>query len=59
MSYDLIFSIIIWLLFAFFTMLLAGKYKRNQVLAFILGLLFGVFALLWYWIAGEKKSKKK
>lgn len=48
-------SILIWVICAFGCYYLAEKNGRNTILAVILGLLFGLFAVIGYWIIGKKK----
>lgn len=49
-------AIIIWIACAVWCYALAKKYNRNEVVASILGLLFGVFSVIGYYIAGQKQS---
>ena len=48
-------AFVIWVGFGFWTWYLAKNRGRNQVTGFILGLMFGVFALIGYLIAGDSQ----
>lgn len=50
--------LLIWLLIGGICAAMAKSRGRNPVLGAILGLLFGIFAILGYWIAGETEDKK-
>ena len=50
-------EICFWLVFGFLAAEMARNRGRSPLLAFILGILCGVFALIGYWIAGDKKEK--
>jgi hypothetical protein len=52
------FFIIIWLLLAAWAVSIARKQGRSTVLAFFLGLIFGIFAIIGYAIIGETEDKK-
>lgn len=49
-------SIIIWILCGVGCMKLAENKNRNQGLAFVMGCLFGVFALVFYLLIGNSKD---
>lgn len=51
-----VFSIIIWILFGFACYKIAENQGRNVWLALVLGILFGIFAVIGYLIAGNKKK---
>ena len=51
-----IISLLIWVACAFGCYKLAEKQGRNTVLGAVLGLLFGLFAVVGYLIAGDKKN---
>lgn len=46
-----------WITSGFLAAEMARSRNRSPLLAFILGILCGVFALIGYWIAGDKKEK--
>lgn len=50
--------LIIWGLLVFWTIMIAKKNGRGQVLAGILGFCFGIFAVIGYAIAGKTDIKK-
>ena len=50
-----ILSLIIWVICGGVCYKMAEKQGRNTVLAAVLGLIFGLFAIVGYLIAGEKK----
>jgi len=47
--------LVVWALMGFWCYKIAEKRNRNKGLAAVLGVLFGIFAVLGYYIAGEKK----
>lgn len=47
--------LIVWALMGFWCYKIAEKHNRNKGLAAVLGVLFGIFAVLGYYIAGDKK----
>lgn len=47
-------SLVIWLLCGFACFSMAKKQGRNEILAAALGVLFGVFGIIGYAIAGNK-----
>lgn len=53
---EIVFSFIIWVLCAFCCYKLAENQGRDTTTAAILGVLFGLFAILGYLIAGKKKE---
>jgi len=38
---------------------MAVKHKRNQIVAFLVGFLFGLFGLIGYWVYIQVSNKKK
>lgn len=48
--------LVIWLTLGYITMLMARKRGRNEILAFALGFLLGLFAIIGYAIAGNKNK---
>lgn len=50
-----ILSLIIWAICGVVCYKMAEKQGRNVVLAAVLGLFFGLFAVVGYFIAGDKK----
>jgi len=48
-------ELIVWALMAYGCYYLAKKKNYNTNLAIVLGVLFGIFALIGYLIVGEKK----
>lgn len=48
-------SVILWLFFGWACYKLAEKQGRNEILGAVLGVVFGIFAVIGYWIAGDKK----
>lgn len=51
-----LFELIIWALMAYGCYYLAKKKNYNTNLAIVLGVLFGIFALIGYFFVGEKKD---
>lgn len=51
-----ILTIAIWVLLGFWCYSIAEKNGRNTILAVIMGLLFGIFAVAGYYIIGKKKE---
>lgn len=49
-------SFLICLFFGWACYKLAEKQNRNEILGAVLGVLFGVFAVIGYWIAGDKQD---
>lgn len=49
--------ILVWLGCAYWCSQIAKQNGRNQLIATVAGLLFGVIAVILYYIAGEDKSK--
>lgn len=49
-------SFLICLFFGWACYKLASKQGRNEIIGAVLGVLFGVFAVIGYWIAGDKKD---
>ncbi len=49
-------SVLIWIACGFACYKLAEKQGRNTVLAAVLGVVFGLFAVVGYLIAGDKKQ---
>lgn len=49
-------ELIVWALMAYGCYYLAKKKNYNTNLAIVLGVLFGIFALIGYLIVGEKKD---
>lgn len=47
---------IAWLLFIFLSYKIAEDNNRNTVLAVVLGAIFGIFAVIGYWIIGKKEG---
>lgn len=47
-------SVLLWLFFGWACYKLAEKQGRNEILGAVLGVVFGVFAVIGYWIAGDK-----
>jgi hypothetical protein len=45
--------IILWLIFGAICYLLAERKGRNKITGFLAGILFGVFALIYYLVVGE------
>jgi len=54
----LTFMVVVMAITGLLTVLIAKKQGRNMLIAFILGGIFGVFAILGYLIAGETEQKK-
>lgn len=54
---DTLISIAVWAAFGIGCYKLAEKNGRSAGLAGVMGVLFGVFALLVYWFLGKKKSQ--
>jgi hypothetical protein len=52
---DFIFSILIAILWGYICYNMAVKRGRDGVYGAILGALFGILAVLGYWIAGDKE----
>lgn len=50
----LLVSLAVWIGIGYWCYSLAKKNGRRKVLAFVLGLLFGIWAVLGYYIAGKK-----
>ena len=48
-------SLFVCVLMGYWTLSIARENKRKEVLAFFLGFLFGLWAVLGYYIAGKKK----
>ena len=48
--------IILWLIFGVLCYLLAEKKGRNKITGFFVGLLFGVFAVVYYLVVGKPKK---
>ena len=48
--------VLIWICFGVACMLLAGRYRRNQLGWFLLGFLFGPFGLLFLLCAGKRRA---
>lgn len=48
--------VLIWICFGIACMLLAGRYRRNQLGWFLLGFLFGPFGLLFLFCAGKRRA---
>lgn len=53
---DFIFTFLVWALCGFGCYKLAENQGRDTTLAAVLGVLFGVFAVIGYAIAGPKKT---
>lgn len=53
---DILFSIILWILCSYACYKIAKKNGRNTTLAIIMGLMFGIFAVLIYVFIEEKES---
>ncbi len=53
---EVIFSLLVALLWGYICYKMAEKRRRDTTLAAILGALFGVFAVIGYAIAGYKKG---
>lgn len=51
-----IISLLIWALMALWCKKIAEDNHRDTTIAIILGILFGIFAVIGYYIAGEKKE---
>ena len=51
-----IISLLIWALMALWCKKIAENNHRDTTIAIILGILFGIFAVIGYYIAGEKKE---
>ena len=49
-------SFLICLFFGWACYKLASKQGRNEIIGAVLGVLFGVFAVIGYWIAGDKEG---
>ena len=47
-------SLVIWVLLALWCKKIAEKNHRDEGIAVLLGFLFGIFAVIGYYIAGEK-----
>lgn len=47
-------SLVIWVLLALWCKKIAEKNHRDEGIAVLLGILFGIFAVIGYYIAGEK-----
>lgn len=53
---EFIFDIAIWLLMAFWCKTIARRNNRDVHVAFIIGLLLGIFGVVGYYIAGKNES---
>jgi hypothetical protein len=53
---DWFFTILLSILWGYICYGLAEQRGRDCILAFLLGMIFGVFAILWYIIIGEKRK---
>lgn len=53
---EVVISLIIWVICAFACYKIAEEQNRNTTVAAILGVLFGILAILGYLIAGKKKN---
>lgn len=51
---EAIITLLIWVLMALWCKNIAEKNHRDTTIAVILGVLFGIFAVLGYYVAGEK-----
>lgn len=52
-------TVIVWIAFAILAYAMAEKRGRNPKLAIVGGLLFGVFAAIYYLIVGDSKEMRK
>ena len=49
-------SILLTVFFGWACYSLAGKQGRNEIIGAVLGVVFGLFAVIGYWIAGDKTN---
>ena len=49
------FTVFIWLCFAVLCCVIAKEKNRNEIVAFICGLIFGIFALIYYCVVDKKE----
>ncbi len=52
-------QIICWLLLGYWCYSIAEKNGRDKILAAFLGILFGIFAVIGYYIIGKSPEKRK
>jgi len=50
--------IIVWIAFTIICYVMAENRGRNKLLGIAGGLLFGIFAIIYYWIVGDTPQKR-
>ena len=52
---EFVFTTLVCILWGYICFKMAEKRNRDTTLAAIIGALFGIFAVIGYWIAGDKE----
>lgn len=55
---EVVTSLVIWVGLALVCMVMAENRGRNKTLGIVAGLLFGIFGVLYYWVAGDTQEMK-